>query len=370
MRNNRLKNINTLYLLGAGASYALTLPPRGSASLKTTPLDFDFNKRIKNHKSNKNWVKESIEYHIKNWVGSESLIDLGLEEAILKRAGNYDLLNAVHKVKLNRNRYSDAKCENQDYINNLSHLITEVLHGCKQNTQSLATTFANSLFKLRTRKVNGKRKRVCPTNRVITFNYDTILDREILHLGHLNEYSMYFDRIGNNLTTAENALTRRPATEPFPYLIKLHGSTNWRVTETDYKSIVSGASNSRTRVPIWFDWKKTPSVTQAISPLIVPPLPNKPITTSSIFAHLWQCAFEYLHESRRLVIVGYSCPQTDSFAMSLLSNVRDSKLKEIIVVDPEIYSLSKYKKLLVGATTNTVKWIYYDNFYEYIQANS
>ena len=111
MRTLRLKNLDTVFLLGAGASYSCTLPLRGKSiqsdtiepSERTTPLDKDFNKRLLKMSASKReaWIEESLNEIKSNWIGEEEFEKLGLETAIIKRTGNYDLLNAIHPVRLN-----------------------------------------------------------------------------------------------------------------------------------------------------------------------------------------------------------------------------------------------------------------------------
>jgi hypothetical protein len=204
---------------------------------------------------------------------------------------------------------------------------------------------------------------------VITFNYDTILDSELIASGRIDEDSLYFDRLGKDEESACTVLDRRVRKQPFPLIVKLHGSINWRVKEESFTTVVEGTCDRSDRIPIWLDWGSTPSTNEPTCPLIVPPLPSKPITRSSIFCHLWQCALEYLHEAKRIIIVGYSCPATDSFAVSLLENIRNENLREVIVVDPDIAALKKYRSLLSGGIPDRVRWVYFDSLKAYMNAN-
>ena len=154
-----------------------------------------------------------------------------------------------------------------------------------------------------------------------------------------------------------------------PYLLKLHGSTNWRIESNQFRNIVNGEMDSNYKVPIWLERKKVPNPSDNISPLILPPLPNKPITSTSIFRHLWQCAFEYLHEARTLVIAGYSCPLTDSFAMSMLSQMYNMNLEEVIIVDKDSTALDKYRTLMSGRIPRKAVWKYYGDFVDYVESN-
>jgi len=129
VRTNRLKNLDTVYILGAGSSYACSLPATNTPSDKTTPLDLSFNSRILSLKPNakKPWVKDVIELVKNNWIGDiKDYENIGLEESIIQRLGNYELLKSIHPVKLNGNKKSSRKCNNAEYINNLSHIIVDM----------------------------------------------------------------------------------------------------------------------------------------------------------------------------------------------------------------------------------------------------
>jgi len=277
------------------------------------------------HRKRKKWIEDAIEKIKLNWIGVEEFEDLGLEEAIIKRIGNFDLLKAIHPIKLTGNSKSVSKCDNFEYMNYLSHLIVELLSRCRQNSRQYASKFAKEVF--------GDKERQ-EKNRVITFNYDTLIDDILMDKYKVPHKKLYFDRLSSEQCNNFNRRGRDKYRHPL--ILKLHGSANWRVSSDDFMGLVDGSVvNSEDKIPIWLERNVIPKPDDDISPLILPPLPNKPITSLSIFCYLWQCAFEYLHETKRIVIAGYSCPITDSFAMSMLSQVKSIKVEEIVIVDKD-----------------------------------
>jgi hypothetical protein len=130
---------------------------------------------------------------------------------------------------------------------------------------------------------------------------------------------------------------------------------------------VNGIVDPETRIPIWSNDTKCPSPNDNESPLIIPPVPNKPITKASIFKMLWTTAMEYLHEAKKIVIAGYSCPQTDSLARSMFTQFRNMEVTDIFVVDPSSDAVSKYHSLFSGRVKKNVKWHYFNGFHEYIE---
>ena len=110
-------------------------------------------------------------------------------------------------------------------------------------------------------------------------------------------------------------------------LLKLHGSINWRCSEHDFRSIIEGPRIGEGTHEIdaaWIDDSGPPRPDDDVSPLIIPPLPAKPITSARLLKWLWTRAYEYLHEARELLIVGYSLPVADQMAEAMFGSFRSS----------------------------------------------
>lgn len=351
--NNR-QEVDTLYILGAGASYALTYvnPKKRSFVRSTTPLDKDFLACLVKNKPKVGWRKAATETIINDWFDRDSIEKHGLEQAIIKRVSQFDFLTNLHQTRTRR------KCSNEDYLNNLSHLITEYLMKCKSNSSGNSKTFVNSVFPI---GINpGKYK-----NRVITFNYDTLIERPLIERG-LSRKKLYFDRIITN----RNDSSRRTTDEKFPnpLILKLHGSINWRCERTHFDEMISEKNppTQEREVDIWIDDKGSPKPDDDESPLIIPPIPNKPITATRLFNFLWTTAYEYLHEAKKIVIVGYSCPPTDALARTMYTHFKSNKIQEIFVVDPNAVILKNYRDMFDPKLATKAKWRYYSSFSEYI----
>jgi hypothetical protein len=138
----------------------------------------------------------------------------------------------------------------------------------------------------------------------VTFNYDTLIEKPLLDRGY-SKRTLYFDR----LTNTEADSTRRTNAQIFPHplVLKLHGSINWRVKRTDFDQLIQGTVDREEKLVIWYDANNIPEPEDDASPMIIPPIPNKPITQASLFRYLWMLAYEYMHEAKRLIIIGYSC---------------------------------------------------------------
>ena len=261
------------------------------------------------------------------------------------------MLSALYPEK------SRKKCSNEDYLNHLSHLVADHLLKCRSNSSGDTKKFISKIFPVGQKPEGFK-------NRLITFNYDLIVDRPLIERG-LSKKKLYFDRL---VPTRADGI-RRKTDEKFlhPLLLKLHGSVNWRCDREYFNQIVSGTVDSTERIPIWYADGACPTPSDDESLLIIPPVPNKPITRASIFRMLWTTALEYLHEARKIVIVGYSCPQTDVLAQSVFSQFRNMNVTDVYIADPSSTTLARYHKLFEGRVKQSVRWHYYSGFHEYIE---
>ena len=319
-RSANRQPIETLYILGAGASKGLThvKTRKNDHSRYTAPIDRDFLKLLDHFPRKHGWQSRSLEKVKKDWLGSADVLDCGLEEAVICRVADYDMLSALYPDKSRR------KCTNEDYLTHITHLIADFLIKCRSNQTGDTKKFVSKVFPSGTKPESYQ-------NRIVTFNYDLIIDRPLLDRG-ISKKKLYFDRI---VLSPDDGI-RRTTAEKFihPLLLKLHGSVNWRCERQYFNQIVNGTVDPDTRIPLWSNDTKCPSPDDDESLLIIPPVPNKPITKASIFRMLWTTALEYLHEAKRIVIVGYSCPQTDALARSMFTQFHNRKVSDIFVVDP------------------------------------
>lgn len=346
------KDIDTLYVLGAGASYSLSYvnPKKRDFVRSITPLDFNFIYCLEKAKPKNGWQKTSTELIFKDWLDRSDIRSNGLEQTIIKRVSQYEFLNTFHSTR------TRGKSSNSDYLNHLSHLVCTYLKQCKSNSSGETKRFVNHVFPIGT-PVDDY------SNRIVTFNYDTLIDRQLLDRG-ISRKKMYFDRI----VKSQGDSIRRNADEKFPHplILKLHGSINWCCDRRHFDKLISGTANQDEKMEVWHDDDSTPKPDDGHSPLIIPPIPNKPITASSLFNFLWTCAYEYMHEARRIVIVGYSCPPTDTLASTMFGHFSSNKVEEIFVVDPNAVALKNYREMINPKVASRAKWRYYSNFSEFI----
>jgi hypothetical protein len=217
-----------------------------------------------------------------------------------------------------------------------------------------------------------------PADRVVTFNYDDLLDQHLIK--KFDPTQIYFDRIKKD---ADGSKTAKAGAHPYPMLVKLHGSVNWRCKDEDFQKILKGemtkevsenkgegGKNKEKSIElnqIWMSQVGTPRPEDSVFPLMVPPTPVKPITSISLFRYLWTIAYEYLHDAEEIVVCGYSLPQADRLAASLFSNFSNKILAKVTVVDPNPAILSKWRTLFGRKSVSAPHWEYFDDFRDYVE---
>ena len=107
-----------------------------------------------------------------------------------------------------------------------------ILIRCRQNTKKYAHKFARHVYG----NPGGVNKR--KHNRIITFNYDTLIDDILIDEANLPARKLYFDRI--KASQEETDIRRKSDIFPSPYMVKLHGSINWRIDSKTYEKIING----------------------------------------------------------------------------------------------------------------------------------
>lgn len=351
MKRSRFK-VRRLYVFGAGASFDAS---RARAEARQAPLDMHFCSRIETlNVQRPKWVEAARAYVLNEWKDHTPFSASGLEQAIIRQVAHLEFIDAIHP-----RRRSNAVSE-FSYLNNLSHLICLVLRKAREAKNGPYERFHSLAFPPGMQYDELR-------DRIITFNYDELLDAHLLE--RFSAQQLYFDKLKDK----QSDRRRRAARIEDPLLVKLHGSVNWRCATEEFEKIVNGAATGKRAgyyiKQVWLAETGTPSPEDATSPLIIPPLPVKPITNISLFCFLWTKAYEYLHEAEELVICGYSLPDADRLAQSLFANFTNRKLRKVTVVDPNPGIMSKWRGLFRRSNVNQhADWMYYETFTEYVDA--
>lgn len=353
---NRL-NVENLFVLGAGASFSASydntefnnyniITPETQPHPKIAPLDKDFCKRIVNNVEVKTpeWYSDAISYLKADWKDNRELSQFGLEEAIITQIGFYKFYKDIYKRTNTKSEF--------DFLSGLIRIISCFLSQCKESNKKLY----KKLFSLyETNK----------DNRVISFNYDLLLDFYFIKK-YKNPKNIYFSEI--NLKKSDHYTKSTQKNNYYPLLLKLHGSINWFISAENLKSIIEHSQIDNT-MNIVYEKNVNKNLNLIENyPCIIPPIPSKPITNISIFKDIWSIASEYLSQAKRIIIYGYSLPKIDNLAVSLFGSFKNKEIEEVIVIDPDPLVFKRWKIILTrDSINNHIRWSYFLSFKEFYE---
>lgn len=191
-------------------------------------------------------------------------------------------------------------------------------------------------------------KRLVQTDVVISFNWDTILDRVLMNQSDWHPSWGYGTTVRQEFRYAARSVPAIP--KKYPRLLKLHGSINWLAYDEHDK--VDQVIASR-----WHPGGRGRDVVMMPPKMIKPEVwgrksesavsgGNKYVS-DNFYPDLWEEAEGQLSRSRRIVFIGYSFPPAD-FAVSNMLRRAISTMKvvtgrfpEVDIVDPNAAQLAE-----------------------------
>jgi len=154
-------------------------------------------------------------------------------------------------------------------------------------------------------------------NSVITFNYDTELERGLDSFGDVGY------RYGIEGEANVECEYPQPA-DPVRALsiLKIHGSMNWGIDNTGDRVVIR---------PSYEDLRSR----EDLVPLILPPTWQKQF--AGHLQRVWQMAIAALETATRIIVVGFSVPATDShFKYLLAAGLQENiSLRQLVFVNPD-----------------------------------
>lgn len=263
-------------------------------------------------------------------------LEIGLEALIQDRISTYDVLEVVNSSRLSGN--GKSRKDNFEFVKNLAAIIAVHLSKLKISDERILTKFTD-------RVLSDDR------NRVITFNYDLLVDKKFLEKGRTFK-NLYFGQS--------------------PLLLKLHGSLNWGCDSERYKMLFEKTpSKNKAKLEIREFLPESGFASTTSSRVIVPPMPAKPLTEVSEFREIWTRAFEYLSDAADLIIFGYSCPESDQLARALLANLKPGRNStgpiRITIIDPNPDTYAKFRRLLNPDYAGIATWRHFSSLASYLR---
>jgi hypothetical protein len=164
--NGRLK-VSRLLVLGAGASYAASVQNSKNKKHLIAPLDKDFCRRLVDLKDKKlGWVRNAALGLIKNWRDDRDIKEFGLEQVIISQLGYLEFFDQIHKRRATP--YNHAR-----FLRDVTHMVAFLLSKCQENNENIYQSLTEYVLP------GGWRDEV--DTRILTFNYDTLLDKHLLY---------------------------------------------------------------------------------------------------------------------------------------------------------------------------------------------
>jgi len=170
---------------------------------------------------------------------------------------------------------------------------------------------------------------------LITFNYDLLLDQELITQDGLLTKYLYF----RELALEQHRVPRQEETGLF---LKMHGSLNWfrcanaKCPTGSRVEIEQDTTRCLERAMGTFIGKEgCPYCASETIPVIVPPVLRKPISEDSLIRTVWGLARRRLDVADTVVVIGFSAAPTDFYASWLIrTTVGVRSNADVIVVNP------------------------------------
>lgn len=176
----------------------------------------------------------------------------------------------------------------------------------------------------------------------ISLNYDNLFDIELRRAAPIEKGKKFWNYDGgygffcpSSYETVNQNQVEMDSTSM--YLIKLHGSLNWKIRKGQSRPLSANA------VVHHNTWDPSPRNDQTLEqierhledlPFIIPPILNKyELQSEPIIKLLWSLAYKKLQEAKVIVFLGYSIPTTDFVASTLFAEAINTRNAKIIVVD-------------------------------------
>jgi len=170
---------------------------------------------------------------------------------------------------------------------------------------------------------------------VISFNYDLVVERAVHKIASTRRAAFGEWVYG---------LAEKPTEYKLPTILKLHGSSNWRLPIEDKKFEVLTSA--------WKDFDDSPgyrghSGTGTIFPIFLP-FWDKRIERGP-WRQLWSDCLARLEKVGALVVWGYSLPPTDIKAQQLFTLGLSGRRFRLCVIDPSTATRDRWREIFPEA---------------------
>jgi len=174
---------------------------------------------------------------------------------------------------------------------------------------------------------------------VISFNYDLVVERAIRGFTASIEFGPWL-----------YGFEPLHGTRKVPLLLKLHGSSNWRLNT---KGVKDSRNHFEVRTKKWDDFDNAPGYTRISEtettafPIFLPfwdkRIEHRPWVT------LWRKALKKLRSAENVIVWGYSLPPTDVKAYVLFTLGLSGRPLNLCIIDPKWEARERWRNLFRDA---------------------
>jgi hypothetical protein len=173
---------------------------------------------------------------------------------------------------------------------------------------------------------------------ILSFNYDLVPERALKPMA---------EQRGISLQRWIYGLAPNTRGADLPLVLKLHGSSNWKLNQSDNKT-----ESIEVRTKTWSELDEYPGYRGDIGegtafPIFLP-FWDKRIERQP-WLHLWRKAYDRLRAAEALVVWGYSLPATDIKAQHFFTLALANKVVKLCVIDPAEETRRRWRELLPQA---------------------
>jgi hypothetical protein len=188
---------------------------------------------------------------------------------------------------------------------------------------------------------------------LISFNYDALIDESVRQwsAGIWKADRGYGFKIKDG--AAEWSAPNTPGPFPSDYLrlLKPHGSLHWLVADASQKQLAL---------------RQTAYEGTIAQGNIIPPTWDKTILGEWPWKPVWENASKALQQTRCLIVIGYSVPQTDLTSQALIrSSLSGGDLRLLVVVNPDARARSRVIDLARGAIRSHTRILELDSLSDF-----
>ena len=317
-------------------------------------------------------------YHARNLEHLFTVLD---QASMLVKAAGEEIFRAHKKGSTKRNKaaahYDEFSMTIDEYRTNRSIL----LWGLEQYLQFKHSDDFGACNKLSWRHLRAFANKLCPGDIVITFNYDSALERVLLQQDKWSPRDGY----GFEIIFQRSATDTTPVKfENSPVVtLHLHGACGWYrrpLVKNNFRPTSPGGplpDEATTPAPLDTQISLDPTfleglgITAADACLPLPPLNEdqvflhpsflkdfEPLYGNSPLIDLWKKAAVFLRKADEILVIGYSLPKADNAALILLLTNCDRKKVRIVNRDPQAHlRLEGLLSRTIRSRTSFQEWL-------------